>query len=201
MIHNYNSTNNQHVLRKLVEREIIACQSYLVTELLKHHYDEAEWINEYTDNSEEIEELQEEETRYRRAVVLAEIKIDVYSEELQEAIDDNNNLIQEEIKNKIDILTSGIANIKNRVEGIEETIYSLQIEEEIPKEIYEWWLVTSWFEDKLKEKGEVFLELFGETWWGRQCTGQAILLDYVIGRIGEDIEILEGQSNHKFWVD
>jgi hypothetical protein len=201
MIHNYNSTNNQHVLRKLVEREIIACQSYLVTELLKHHYDEAEWINEYTDNSEEIEELQEEETRYRRAVVLAEIKIDVYSEELQEAIDDNNNLIQEEIKNKIDILTSGIANIKNRVEGIEETIYSLQIEEEIPKEVYEWWLVTSWFEDKLKEKGEVFLELFGETWWGRQCTGQAILLDYVIGSIGEDMEILEGQDNHKYWVN
>jgi hypothetical protein len=173
----------------------------LVTELLKHHYDEAEWINEYTDNSEEIEELQEEETRYRRAVVLAEIKIDVYSEELQEAIDDNNNLIQEEIKNKIDILTSGIANIKNRVEGIEETIYSLQIEEEIPKEPLEWWLVTGWFEEKLKGYGEVFVEIFGETWWGRTCTGQAILLDYVIGRIGEDMEILEGQDNHKFWRD
>jgi hypothetical protein len=55
--------------------------------------------------------------------------------------------------------------------------------------------------EKLKRYGEVFVEIFGEIWWGRTCTGQAILLDYVIGRIGEDMDILEGQENHKFWRD
>jgi hypothetical protein len=201
MEHNYHSTNNQRVLSKLVDREVIANQSYLVTELLKHHYDEAEWTNEYVDNSEEIEELTEIKDKYESAIYSIEEKIEKYAEKLEEAIDDNNNLIQEEIKNKIDILTSGIANINYRIEGIEETIYSLQIEEEIPKEPLEWWLVTGWFGEKLKGYGEVFVEIFGETWWGRTCTGQAILLDYVIGKIGEDMEILEGQSNHKFWVD
>jgi hypothetical protein len=201
MEHNYHSTNNQRVLGKLVDREVIANQSYLVTELLKHHYDEAEWTNVYVDNSEEMEELTEIKDKYESAIYSIEEKIEEYAEKLEEAIENNNFSVQEKYKNKIDILTSGKSTVEERILDTNEQIEELEREQEEPKEPLEWWLVTGWFEEKLKGYGEVFVEIFGETWWGRTCTGQAILLDYVIGRIGEDMEILEGQDNHKFWRD
>lgn len=45
-----------------------------------------------------------------------------------------------------------------------------------PREIFEWWLVTPYLADKLEEQGEVTIREFGD-WWGRICTGQAIVLD------------------------
>ena len=55
-------------------------------------------------------------------------------------------------------------------------------------EVYEYWAVTSWLADKLKEYGEPVAE-FGLThvWgrWGRGTTGQAIALDYVIEQIAK----------------
>ena len=47
-------------------------------------------------------------------------------------------------------------------------------------EVYEHWLVSDWLLEKLKEQEEPILETDYETWWGRTCTGQAILLDYNI---------------------
>lgn len=44
-------------------------------------------------------------------------------------------------------------------------------------EIYEWWACGAWFISKLEEAGEIVLE--GQ-YWGRTCTGQAIMLDSVI---------------------
>lgn len=50
-------------------------------------------------------------------------------------------------------------------------------------EVYEYWAVTSWLADKLREHGEPVAE-FGLTHvWGRGTTGQAIALDYVIEQI------------------
>lgn len=117
---NYQTAENQKVLKALVSREVITNQSYLVTELLKHHFDNAEWTNLYTEEEEE-------------------------------------------------------------------------------REVFEWWLVSSWLVEKLKKKGEVFVEIFGETWWGRGCTGQAVYLDSVMGSIGESMGILEGQEYHEHW--
>lgn len=71
----------------------------------------------------------------------------------------------------------------------EESLYCDYIE------VYEYWIVTKWFADKLKEKGEIVEELFGLNIWGRTTTGQAILLDLVVSEICEDLEILEGQKN------
>jgi len=50
-------------------------------------------------------------------------------------------------------------------------------------EIYEYWAVTKWLAEKLKEKGEVVFELWDFHVWGRQTTGQAIKLDPVIQEI------------------
>lgn len=59
-------------------------------------------------------------------------------------------------------------------------------------EIYEWWLVSGFLVEKLKQNGGCVIDF--ENIWGRQTTGQAILLDGIISRICYDMEILEGQK-------
>ena len=49
--------------------------------------------------------------------------------------------------------------------------------DENPQEVYEWWAVTNWLGDKLKERGEVVIEGWGHWYWGRGNTGQGIALD------------------------
>lgn len=56
------------------------------------------------------------------------------------------------------------------------------------------YIVSDWLGRKLKEKGQLVEEFMGFTIWARLTYGQAILLDYVIGSIGEDMEILEGMK-------
>lgn len=62
-----------------------------------------------------------------------------------------------------------------------------------PQEIYEWWSVSSYLAERLSEYGECVLRGPLTWYWGRCCTGQAILLDGVVSRICEDMEILYGQ--------
>lgn len=64
-----------------------------------------------------------------------------------------------------------------------------------PQEVYEWWIVTEYLYNKLKEKGQVVLQFGNNCYWGRCTTGQAILLDGIITSICRDMEILEGQAN------
>ena len=51
------------------------------------------------------------------------------------------------------------------------------------KEIFEWWSCTDWLIKKLAEQGEPILHTDYGDYWGRCCTGQAILLDNVIETI------------------
>lgn len=64
-------------------------------------------------------------------------------------------------------------------------------------EAFEHWIVTHWLADELEARGEMILRGFMgfEAIWGRACSGQAILLDGVIGEIAAGMEILEGQRN------
>lgn len=62
-------------------------------------------------------------------------------------------------------------------------------------EVFEWWAVSDWFGEKLKEKGEVVIDsIWGKTYWGRCTTGQAICLDGVIFDIAYDMRILKGME-------
>lgn len=49
-----------------------------------------------------------------------------------------------------------------------------------PKEIYEWYLVSNWFFDRLREINEPIINNDYGEYWGRCATGQAICLDYDI---------------------
>jgi len=64
-----------------------------------------------------------------------------------------------------------------------------------PQEIYEYWIVTPYLGEQLREKGEPILEHCGGWIWGRTCTGQAISLDSVISSICYEMGILEGQPH------
>lgn len=48
---------------------------------------------------------------------------------------------------------------------------------ETPRDIYEWWLVSSWLADQLADMGEPVIRNGFGYWWGRTCTGQALLMD------------------------
>lgn len=55
------------------------------------------------------------------------------------------------------------------------------------KEIFEWWVVSDWLAGRLEAHGEPLLINDYGTWWGRTCTGQAILLDFVIEQIYDEL--------------
>ena len=55
-------------------------------------------------------------------------------------------------------------------------------------EIMEWWLVTPYMAEMLKEKREVILSDYDCYWWGRQTSGQALYMDGVIQEIAEQME-------------
>ena len=67
--------------------------------------------------------------------------------------------------------------------------------EQEAQEIYEWWFVTEWLYEQLQAHGEAVINCGYGYLWGRGATGQAILLDSVMGEIAEDLEILAGQRN------
>ena len=63
---------------------------------------------------------------------------------------------------------------------IEELIQAGKIDEEYiypfnGDEVLEWWLVTPWLAERLKEQGEIIIDELGCRWWGRLTSGQAIL--------------------------
>lgn len=64
-----------------------------------------------------------------------------------------------------------------------------------PAEVFEWWAVSTWFGEKLKEQGCVVIDSWGKSYWGRETTGQSISLDWCIIQIAENMKILEGMEN------
>lgn len=40
-----------------------------------------------------------------------------------------------------------------------------------PQDIFEWWLVSDWLDDKLREFEQPVLTTEYGDWWGRTCTG------------------------------
>ena len=80
-------------------------------------------------------------------------------------------------------LVTDLSNIEQDNEQILELWKGPPVEDEEDEyeEVFEHWIVSDWLADKLIAKGETVVKDFhGLTIWGRCCSGQAILLDYVI---------------------
>ena len=173
---NHNSTKNQAIKRKFVNREVIYCVSSLIHELAKNP--------ECFDNSD-----------YYYDEIL-----DICSKpDYEEAVRDTDNLhvmysnyfggfvwVDREAHTVAEVFST-------ETEAYEDCCFENNLDPEYI-EAYEHWLVTNWLAEKLEAHGEMVGDILGLTIWGRTCTGQAILLDYVISKICEDLEILEGQK-------
>ena len=82
---------------------------------------------------------------------------------------DNQNLVVEELMRHDESLWEELQNLDEN------------------SEIMEWWLVTPYMAELLKKNGEVILAAYGCCWWGRQTSGQALYMDWVIQRIAEQM--------------
>ena len=80
---------------------------------------------------------------------------------------DNQNLVVEELMRHDESLWEELQNLDEN------------------SEIMEWWLVTPYMAELLKEKGEVILSDYDCYWWGRTTSGQALYMDGVIQEIAE----------------
>jgi len=82
-----------------------------------------------------------------------------------------------------------IEDLKDMTEGDYMNACSyLDLNDQVDQEILEYWIVTEYLADKLIEQGEpVAKDIHGLTVWGRTCSGQAISIDGVIGRIYKEL--------------
>ena len=190
---NYDSIKNQEIKRKFVEREVLCCVTDLVDYIIKKNYEGYDPDAPFTE--EDIENY------------LTPVCPECYSNYGFEEINDAFKCVE------CDLIYEGepeecechdpeydydsefepldVAYKCKKCGHILEDIDELDLEEQ---EVYEWWTVTPWLGEKLKKHGEVVIELYGYSIWGRCTTGQAILLDHVISKICEEMEILEGQK-------
>lgn len=63
----------------------------------------------------------------------------------------------------------------------------------VPQDIYEWWAVSPWLFEQLKERGEPVIDTFPHL-WGRTTTGQAIALGSVITQIQREHKYAQGDE-------
>lgn len=234
----YHSSENQSILGRLVEREVLCNISYLmgeinqlvrsggqsddITDELMMEAFEVTGPDQYKERAEEecyavVEYDGEyswyEEDEFKGKVPFKDIHEDHEAFKVNGVwcVFDKGDYDPEEDEDDVDF---AVARSQEKEEAIKEAWNSLwdndwfDTEEEAwrdccdrndiypdPVEVYEHWIVTSWFAYKLRSHGERVITLGTNEVWCRTCTGQAILLDHVIGEIAEGMEILERQRN------
>ncbi|MFA5240430.1 MAG: zinc ribbon domain-containing protein [Phycisphaerae bacterium] len=163
---NHNSSINQDIKRRFVERDVLACFSYEMESVLRAG------IN-YQDKEYPLPTAEDIQNAY-------EYKCPDCGEVFNP--DDN---CQEREKDGQSVFVCPACGKCYESQG--------DLENE-PQEVFEWWIITEWLAKKLLAHNEPIIEWGNNWYWGRTCSGQAILLDSVISQICEEQEILEGQK-------
>lgn len=99
----------------------------------------------------------------------------------QHVLESINLTIEKELNENPELLYKA----ENYQKVKDELNEDLETEDEEP-EIFEFWSVSDWLYDKLREKGEIVFECLDFYVWGRRTTGQALYLDDVIQEIAEE---------------
>ena len=76
----------------------------------------------------------------------------------------------------------------NELLRVNESLWETTANTEEYDEVFEWWLVTPYLAELLKENGEVIFADYDCYWWGRTTTGQALYMDWVIQEIARQTE-------------
>lgn len=180
----------EFLAEKWVETEILCCQSSLVDHLMKmeHPLDGFSWDdieNLYEDTTEfSLEECKDYLLEYISSDDLPdpnpwEMTREELTEFLGETPEDVKEFSDDQLRNDV------ISGIDNEVlDGIEEwRQLASDVSQDNPQEPLEWWLVTGWLCQKLREAGEPVLDNDYGCWFGRTCSGQAIIADGVLQQI------------------
>jgi len=203
MAKNHNSTVNQEIKRKFIQREINCCATFEIAKLLSlsyqvgdsdlPQYDDISNFFRYPDFSGKfISDYTGNEADRKKSLEILEdeiSKLDAIIFDYKEFYE--NNLLTD-YRNKI--IFNRIDNLENLSIEMEREKQEFEEQENEPAEILEWWNVSREFFEKLKEKNEPVLDYGSGYYWGRTCSGQAIFLDSVISEICNDVEILEGMK-------
>lgn len=205
----YHVSDNQRICGQLVEREVYCCVSELVSDLLTLAGESAYGTLRQTsiDYDELVElcrvkgdakEAAEQECWYKFSELGEDERHRVMAGfEAQAAQDDEDfDPDYEPVFVRIPLKAKG--QFTQLEESYAEDWQELCGEQGInieDSEVYEHWVVSSWFKRKLYEHGETTGEISGLDIWGRSCTGQAIKLDHVIWEIAAEMQILVGQKN------
>lgn len=163
-----NSSENQRIKGDFVSREVYYCVSSLIYDLSQDE--------KYQDDLMDLQVKYRTDTDQLKSDIVQDYKeeLDDWFKEHEECEEKNIEELDE------DTLKELAGDLGLNVDDYEETV-----------EVYEHWLVSEWLAKKLEEKGEITGEFKGLTIWGRTCTGQAILLDWVISSICEDLDLLK----------
>lgn len=178
--------------QRLVQNEILTCQSMLVDDLLAKGVFNYEDIEPSYEIQAEMPDGRESPTDRDEAVGEAEEHITELSDkisEIEEAIDELDIETDEETIEKLEEEKSELESLLAEWITFQQGVERGDLDE--PIEIFEWWVVTNWMARKLKQYGQPILDNGYDTWWGRTCTGQAIYMDYVIQCIAKDCYMSE----------
>jgi hypothetical protein len=179
----YTNGDYQRKVGKLVDREVIYCVSYLVSEVVKLDEMEEFWGMLWRDDWENptiyhINNMDRDEcTEYLNAIY-----IDVKDGERMDGVKSD---IYDEKEWPLEDLREAVQS--DASEDWQETGEALGVTPE-QNEALEHWIVSNWLAARLEERGEMIeRNFYGLTIWGRQCSGQSILLDGVICDIYDEL--------------
>lgn len=183
-----NSSVNQRIKEKFVSRDVYCSVNSLVEYSLKHGFEDPD-APVSLDSIENYYTYPEYRGKYAKFDGGTKDQRDAEIERLKE------------LQSEYDVDEEDVNFTENEkiYNTIRDEIAELEALESEPQEILEWWAVSNWLMEKLKDQGEPVVDTGSCAVWGRTTSGQAILLDGVITRICADMEILDGQAHS--WKD
>lgn len=178
----YTDAAYQREVGELVRREVKACASTLISNIMEHAESWPDWCEDlYSVCSRE---------NYLDALTEAVNGGDVAESDIVEALLDTRLYNEEDVQ---------VYTLEERREAINDHITSTMDPDDMRElaeqwniepyieEAYEHCIVSPWLAEQLKERGEIVADIFDLNVWGRTITGQAILLDGVICDIYDDV--------------
>jgi DNA-directed RNA polymerase subunit RPC12/RpoP len=162
--YDFDSCDNQNIKSKLVQREVYCNVNSMAEYILSKSWEDSDAPFSYDDI----------ENYYQP--VCPRCGYSSNFEKIETEIPDDDDFV----------------NISYKCENCDEELDEINELDTQAQDIFEWWLVSDWLAEKFADKGEPVL--VNKAIWGRTCTGQAILLDYVISQIAYEMEILEWQK-------
>lgn len=186
----------EHLAEMYAERDILCCDSALVSDLMKlayEHHNLEPWsmenvVNLRPDSSDWTLEQCKEWLEDNGHDLPDPNPWDEDREGLIAMLGDKEESDEEGKGHKDDrtdgqLLAQAIEDMDDEtIDGLDDWRQNVRDNAE-DAEIYEWWRVNEWLARNLKDIGECVLDNDYGYWWGRCCTGQGLIMDGTLQKI------------------